>query len=248
MLSTSSRTAIARLTSAVACAVFLSTSLHPADARVLAASTSLTPSTKVIANVKTAQGDLVRFTALPDGSVGVDAETPPGAAQTSVLGRETFSSPVDIFRAVAPGQAVPQALVQANFRLELRGGATGTKPSPTLRTEHAMNPAHGISPDVDSWFIQDYCNVHSSYSVCYALPNYSWAYLSDSSVYYGHAVTYADNAPLLFTVNPVGQWWVPTHYTWSAWHYQSCWYGCNFSFYGAVNYAQYFDFEADIDY
>jgi hypothetical protein len=209
------------------------------------ATPALAPTTHVIANVTTTRGEIVRFTLLSDGSVGVDAGIPPTAAQQSTLAHESFSTPVDLFRAVAPNQQVPPALLQANARYELRRSAT-TKVTPNIMTQQARNGS--ISPLVDSWFINDYCNVPSSYNVCYAGPAYSWAYLSDSSVYYGHSIVYADNAQLLFTVSPVGQWQVPQGWTWSAWHYQSCWYGCNFAFYAGVNNARYFDFEADIDY
>jgi hypothetical protein len=154
-----------------------------------------------------------------------------------------------LFRAVAPNAQIPSALLAANERYALRKAADlAANLAPGITTQHG--PVHnGIEPDVDQWFINDFCNPHSSYTVCYALPNYGWAYLDATNVYYGHSVAYADNAPLIFTVNTNGQWTVSPGYYRYAWHYQSCWpFSCNFNFDASVSNAQYFDFEADVDY
>jgi hypothetical protein len=241
---TRSRQKIATAVSgALACAALLSFASAPLEVR------AAQPASHVIARLVGPHGELVRFTMLADGSVGVDAGVAPGAAQNSILGREKFSTPLELFAAVAPAQQPPAELLAANERyVSALQALRPDRPKAAVAAQHGS--PRGIMPmNSQAWFINEYCNVSASYNVCFA-PAYSWAYLSSSSVYYGYAVTYAINAPLYFSVSPIGAWTVPTGWTWYAWKYNSFHpFGWNeFAFLAQVRNAGYFDFESNVDY
>jgi hypothetical protein len=236
---------------AVAGALWLSASSLPLGAE--AAVTAQQPAKQLITQVTTTHGETIRFSLLPDGSIGVDGNLPVSAAATSVhANRRQFATPLQLFAAAAPNQQAPAALLAANARYvsTLRAGAS-LKVAPSFKTEQAPR-VRQITPQQTSenWWITNYCNPASgsSYNVCYT-DAWNWAYLSASSVYYGHSVVWANTGPLLFTVNPVGQWTVPQGWVWWADEYHYSPFGWNnFAFYAGVSNARYFDFEADVDY
>jgi len=257
MLSLLSRSAIARTALVTACAATLSTAAVQAATPATGAGPVAAPAaaSNLLAEVSTIHGETVRFTLLPDGSVGVADSLPAAAAPFSVLAQHReFRSPLELFRAVAPGREPSAALTSASNRyVSALENAPALQIAPAIKTAQAPRKERtGLRPDgySEQWFINDYCNPASgsSFNVCYT-DAWSWAYLSDSSVYYGHAVTYAKTHSLTFTVLPVGQWFVPQGYIASAYEYHFSPFGWNnFSFYAAVNNAQQFDFESDIDY
>lgn len=220
---------------AVACAVWLSASSVPLQSEAAPSSAVA----QVLTQFKTPRNENVQFHRLADGSVLVTR----GLTASSVpYGRA--DSPLALYNELARGQRVPALLDQANTNFLDARKAVGSLKRVVGSNKVARATIPRLQPKLasQSWFTRDFCYPPgASYSACY-VPAWSWAYLNSSGDSYGHAVSYAINAPLQFTVDGT-TWRIPAGQGLEVWVF-----GFLFNFQASVSNAQYFDFESDVVY
>lgn len=191
-----------------------------------------------IASVTLANGNTVEF-----------YETSPGVVLVSEAGRVGVSPlpdnkvrPLDLFRALAPGQPVPEALVSAQARASER--STDPEPPaeelPPIQTSQvAGGPLAYIDNQScdDNWFYNTYCPGSYDWKMC-LLNHWNGAYAQLSSVDYVRHAVCADVGAVTLKVQmgdgAGGIWTVPEGsyrtFTWS----DDCVFGCNTSTRGDV--------------
>lgn len=183
-----------------------------------AESTETSTEAIVVAELKFDESTVV-FEQLIDGSINVIEKAPPNAKRALTYEIMNLDSPVDVFRAIAPDQAVPEAMLEYE-RLEAERAAS----EPAERADRSQlksEPPSAPTSDAagkNAWFVANFCGFCGiDYQGCVTyLSSGSWSYSDthkSTSWWYpetgnGIKVQYRRDGSLLRTYSiPVNEVW-----------------------------------------
>jgi hypothetical protein len=198
--------------------------------------------------------DPIASVALPNGNTFEFYESSPGFIYMSESGVSGTTptpragrNPVELYRALAPGQPMPAALVAAQARAEVLRPAPASVASEAAAGRKANPPQSSVAPHTanfinneacdDQWFNNNFCVGSPDWSMC-LLNHTGGAFAQLSSVDFVQHVACADTGPITLKVQmgdgtgtirdiPLGGW---RSFSWQ----DECVFGCNTSTRGDI--------------
>lgn len=154
-----------------------------------------------IATLALANGNVIDFFELTPGEIIVSETGFPPNPPTPVEGL----TPVDIFRAYAPGEEIPAALEQAQARAGVEPYGTEVAPAELP----APDVAYAAGPCDKSWFESSFCSGGGGFDFNMCLTNWwNGAYAYAHNAFYHYTVVCPFKGNVVLSIHNQGAWTV----------------------------------------